>query len=246
MTVEVSISMHQLSRRELLGGVCAGATVFAGCSGDQNSEAGKTESGGGAEPMSEQDETTATDTSTGSGTGDRSTQFGQVTRFPESYAMTVTMQSEGRTIEMTGRFYQGDMYWSFDQQGQTMEMYYLGNKTYTVAGGKCLRGTMQQGMDRDEVNPGQFSNQPEENPEITPVGRDTIDGEEVLVYDISQDGSQEPVTYYILADSGYPRRIEAESMRWDFHSWGSVEPIQKPDGECQSMSGGGMPTDGGS
>ncbi|MGB9933898.1 hypothetical protein [Haloarcula amylolytica] len=155
------------------------------------------------------------------------------------------MQSEGRTIEMTGRFYQGDMYWSFDQQGQQMEMYHIGNSTYTVAGEQCLRGSMQRGMDRGEVDPGRFSDQPQRNPDITPVGRDTIDGEEVLVYEISQAGSQEPVTYYILAESGYPRRIEAESMQWDFHSWGSVDPIQKPEGDCQSMPGGGMTAKGG-
>jgi hypothetical protein len=238
--------MHQLPRRQLLGAVCSGLTVLAGCSSDQNSGSDETESGGGAEPSAEPGETTGTDTSTVSGANDRSAQFGQVTRFPESYAMTATMQSEGRTVQMTGRFYQGDMYWSFDQQGQQMEMYHVGNSTYTVTGGQCLQGTMQQGMARDEVDPGQFSDQSEENPDITPVGRDTIDGEEVLVYEISQDGSQEPVIYYILADSGYPRRIEAESMRWDFRSWGSVEPIQKPDGDCQSMPGGGMTVDGSS
>ena len=238
--------MHQLPRRQLLGAMCSGLTVLAGCSSDQNSGSDATESGGGAEPTAGPAETTTTDKSTISGNDDRSTQFGEVTRFPESYAMKATVQSEGRTIEMSGRFNQGDMYWSFDQQGQQMEMYRIGNSTYTVAGGQCFQGTMQQGMDRDEVDPGRFSDQPEENPDITPVGRDTIDGEEVLVYEISQGGSQEPVTYYILAESGYPRRIEAESMRWDFHSWGSVEPIQKPEADCQSMPGGGMTADGGS
>lgn len=224
----------------------SGLIALAGCSSDQNSESDETESGGGAEPTPDQGETTTADALSGSGNDDRSTQFGQVTQFPESYAMTATMQSEGRTIEMTGRFYQGDMYWSFDQQGQQMEMYHIGNSTYTVAGGQCLRGTMRQGMDRDEVDPGRFADQAEANSDLTPVGRDTIDSEEVLVYEISQAGSQAPVTYYILADSGYPRRIEAESMRWDFHSWGSVEPIQKPEGNCRSMPGDGMTANGGS
>lgn len=236
--------MHQLPRRRLLGAMCSGLTVLAGCSSDQNSGSDATESGGGAEPTSGSAETTATDKPTISGNDDRSTQFGQVTRFPESYAMTATVQSGGRTTEMSGRFYQGDMYWSFDQQGQQMEIYHIGNSTYTVAGGQCFQGRMQQEMDRDEVDPGRFSDQPEENPDITPIGRDTIDGEEVLVYEISQGSPQDPVTYYILADSGYPRRIEAASMRWDFHSWGSVEPIQKPEGDCQPMPGGGMTADG--
>jgi len=238
--------MKQLPRRQLLGTLCSGLVVLAGCSSDQNSGSDETDSGGGAETTPEPVAATNTDPPADGGNEDGSNRFGQVAQFPDSYAMTATMQSEGRTIEMTGRFYQGDMYWSFDQQGQQMEMYHIGNSTYTVAGGQCLRGTMQRGMDRDDVDPGRFSDQPRENPDITPVGRDTIDGEEVLVYEISQSGSQEPVTYYILADSGYPRRIEAESMRWDFHSWGSVEPIQKPDRDCQSMPGGGMTADGGS
>lgn len=238
--------MHQLHRRQLLGVVCSGLTVLAGCGSDQSGNSSETETGGGAEPTPDSAAVTATNKSTLSGNDDRSTQFGQVTRFPKSYAMTATVQSGGRTVEMSGRFYRGDMYWSFDQQGQQMEMYHIGNSTYTVVGGQCVRGTMQQGMGRDEVDPGCFSDQPEENPEVTPVGRDTIDGEEVLVYEISQAESQKPLTYYILADSGYPRRIEGESMRWDFHSWGVVDPIQKPEGDCQSMPGGGTMADGGS
>jgi hypothetical protein len=50
--------------------------------------------------------------------------------------------------------------------------------------------------------------------------------------------TSETVTYYVLADSGYPRRIESESMQWDFHSWGAVDPIQEPEGNCRSMPGG--------
>ncbi|MDS0223555.1 hypothetical protein NDI54_19625 [Haloarcula sp. S1AR25-5A] len=238
--------MLQLTRRQLLGAVCAGTVVVAGCSSDQTSSSDGTEnSGSGAETTPETTSTTATGTSTNGGTHGQSPQFGQAARFPDSYAMTMTMESDGRTMEMSGRVYQGDMYWSFDQQGQQMEMYHIGNSTYTVAGGQCFRGTMQQGMDRDEVDPGDFSDRAQANPELTPAGRDTIDGEDVLVYELSQDEGRDPVTYYILADSGYPRRIEAESMQWDFHSWGSVEPIQQPDGNCQSMPGSGMTADGG-
>lgn len=237
--------MQQFSRRQILGAACAGIALFSGCSSDQTSGSDGTEDGGGADVTPEPSGATATDEPANGGTDSGSPQFGQTARFPDSYAMTATMRSEGQTVEMTGRFYQGDMYWSVNQQGQQMEMYHIGNSTYTVSGGQCFRGTMRQGMDRDEVNPGRFSDQPRQNPDVTPVGRDTIDGEEVLVYEISQSGSREPVTYYILADSGYPRRIEAESMRWDFHSWGAVEPIQKPDGNCRSMSGGGMTAGGG-
>jgi hypothetical protein len=223
-----------------------GTTVVAGCSGDQDSGAAETENnGGGAEATPETASTAVTETPMNGGTDGQSPQFGQAARFPDSYAMTMTMQSDGQTMEMSGRVYQGDMYWSFDQQGQQMKMYHIGNSTYTVAGGQCFQGTMQQGMDRDEVDPSDFSDRAQENPELTPVGRDTIDGEDVLVYELSQDEAQEPVTYYILADSGYPRRIEAESIQWDFHSWGSVEPIQQPEGDCQSMPGGGMTVDGG-
>lgn len=238
--------MKQLPRRQLLGTVCSGIALLAGCSSDQNSGSDETDSGGGAETTPDSGAATSTDQPADGGTEVGSNQFGQIAQFPDSYAMTATMQADGRTIEMTGRFYQGDMYWSFDQQGQQMEMYHIGNNTYTVAGGQCIRGTMQQGVDREDVDPGRFSERPQENPEITPVGQDTIDGEEVLVYEISQGGTQDPVTYYILADSGYPRRIEAESMRWDFHSWGSVDPIQKPDRDCQSMPDGGMTAEGGS
>jgi hypothetical protein len=211
--------------------------MLAGCSSDGNGGGDETAAGGGAESTPQR-------TGTDAGTDDRTNRFAETVRFPRSYAMTATVRSDGRTTEMTGRFHRGDTYWSFDQQGQQMEMYRVGNSTYTVAGGQCFRGTMRRGMNRPEADPGRFAEQPRANPDATPVGRDTIDGEDVLVYELPRDGSRQPVTYYVLADSGYPRRIEAESMRWDFHSWGSVDPIRKPEGDCQSMPGGMTVTGG--
>ncbi|GCF13656.1 hypothetical protein Harman_15910 [Haloarcula mannanilytica] len=220
-----------------------GAVALAGCSSDQANESGATESdGGGAETPEGSTDEMETDTPTDSG---GQPQFGQTARFPESYAMTMTTESEGQTVEMTGRFYEGDMYVTFEQQGQQMELYHIGDTTYTVAGGQCIMGTMQQGMDREDVDPSEFSDRAEQNPDITPVGRETIDGDEVLVYELSQSGTDEPVTYYILADSGYPRRIETGRTRWDFHSWGDVDPIQEPDADCQSMPSGGMTANSG-
>lgn len=219
--------------------------MLAGCSSDQGNGSEATGNGGGAEATPETTDSAGTDAPTDGGNDGSSSQFGQATTFPDSYAMTATMQSGGQSIEMTGRFYQGDTYWSFEQQGQRTEMYHIGNETYSVVGGQCFSGMMQQGMDRDEVDPSGFSERARENPELTPAGRDTIDGEDVLVYELSQSGADDPVTYYILADSGYPRRIEAGSTQWDFHSWGSVDPIQKPEGNCQPMPGGGMTAVGG-
>ena len=243
--------MERKSRRQVLVLCASGAMVgLAGCGGDQgdgtDGETGDGDgtdggTGDGGDSDGETQTPTATETTQDDGAG-RVARLGETSSFPESYAMTATISRNGQTIEMSGRFYQGDMYWEFEQQGQQIEWYLVGDNSYVVTQGGCFSGMMQGGMDRESVDPSAFSEQASANPDVEPAGTDTIDGEEVLVYEVSgsgMGGTDGTVTYYVLADSGYPRRIESASMQWDFHSWGAVEPVQEPDANCQSMPGSG-------
>jgi hypothetical protein len=171
-------------------------------------------------------------------------QLGDIIRFSDSYAMTTTVSENGQRIEMSGRFFEGDVYWEFQQDGQQIAWYLIGDDGYVVMQGQCFSGT-NQSFGREDVDPDGFSADASANPTIEPVGTETIDGEEVLVYELSPQGAADPsetLTYYVLADSGYLRRITSETIQWDFHSWGAVEPIQKPEGDCQPIPGDGAPT----
>jgi hypothetical protein len=224
--------MADTKRRRVLA-ACAGAlAALAGCSGD----GGTTDGGddGSAEPTDGASPSSPTTTDGGDADGPR---LGDTVSFPDSYAMTATLTTSGGTVEMSGRFHRGDMYWQFEQQDQQIEWYIVENEAYTVVGEQCFTGSVQSGLDREDVDPDAFAEGASANPTVEPAGRDTIDGEAVLVYEVSADAAGETLTYYVLADSGYLRRIESPSMQWDFSDWGAADPVQPPDADCQPMPG---------
>jgi hypothetical protein len=237
--------MDTTTRRQFLCACASGAVAaLAGCSGDGDDGtdgADGTDGPDGSEPTEDGSTGTPVDGTSGDGS---SALLGETASFPDSYALTATTSASGETIELSGRVHQGNMYWEFQRQGQQMEWYVVDGESYFVTGGQCFRGgMMQQGLDREAVDPDRFAEQADAYPDVEPAGRDTIDGEEVLVYEVSAGGttgSERTVTYYVLADSGYPRRIEADSIRMDFSSWGEADPVEPPDANCQQMPGGGM------
>ena len=258
--------MERPTRRRILA-ACAAGTVatLAGCGGGGTGEAttdGSGDSGGdgtggsdgpeesdGSEDSANGTETAdegAAETADGGGMDGGASQFGEAVVFPDSFAMTATVSTGGETAELSGRFDGEDLYWEFEQQGQRIEWYIVDETSYIVTGGQCLEGSLQQGIDRDDVDPEGFSEDVSANPAIEPAGRDTIDGEEVVVYELSESATGDgTLTYYILVDSGYPRRIESDSMRWDFTSWGDVEPVEEPEMNCQPMPSGNPTPPGG-
>lgn len=240
------------TRRQVVLACASGAAAaLAGCSGDQDTPGGTNDGaptdGSGDGPSGTEDAGGGTDGSGsrteatdggGTDTGD-APQLGDTVVFPDSFAMTATVSTGGQTFEMSGRFDGEDLYWEFEQGGQVIEWYLVGENSYVVTGGQCFSGSLQQGINREDVDPGALSEGASANPAVEPVGTDTIDGEEVLVYEVSgsSPAGGETLTYYVLADSGYPRRIESESMQWDFHSWGEVEPVEAPEMDCRTMPG---------
>lgn len=234
--------MAKTTRRRLILFASGALFALAGCGGNQEDGTDGSVDGNGDGGSDDGENGTPSDDGQGDGTAPM---LGDATAFSESYAMAATQTVDGQTMEMSGRFYQGDMYWEIDQQGQRMEWYLVDDTSYVIVDGQCYRGMMQQGMSRDDADPSRFSERASAHPDVEPVGRDTIDGETVLVYEISADEADstgETVRYYVLEDSGHLRRIESDSMRWDFHSWGSVDPIRAPNGNCQEMPGSGMMT----
>lgn len=154
--------------------------------------------------------------------------------------MEGTVESADGETQFRGQFSGGDSYWRIEQaDGTVVEQYVVDGDQYLVTDGRCIVGyggdTGVDGMGADRVE-----EDATEQPDLTPVGRETIDGEEVRVYEISADDG-EALTYYVSVDTGYPRRVESESGTFDFHSWGDVEPIESPDMDCREMGGATPP-----
>jgi hypothetical protein len=133
--------------------------------------------------------------------------------------------------------------------GQQIEVYYVDGESYQVIGERCFKG---QDQGQSQVQPPGPVPQPGEEYDPTadfpeePDRRETIDGEEMLVYTFTGPAYQGvEVTAYVSANTGYLRRIEGENWTVEYHSWGDVDPIEAPDMECQDVGGGGSGGDGG-
>ncbi|MCW8173161.1 hypothetical protein D8S78_18695 [Natrialba swarupiae] len=165
--------------------------------------------------------------------------FGDV-RFENSYAMELSefeMDDAARTVEITGRYYRGDYYQRSIVDGQEVENYHVDGDHYMVTDGMCIEGSGSEGpigdVDADET--ADFESHEDltgTHPELEAVGTESIDGEEMTVFEID-DG--EPITYYVSVETGYLRRAEFEDGTMDFHSWGDVDPIETPEMDCQSF-----------
>lgn len=175
--------------------------------------------------------------------GEDVTYLGDVVEFTDAFEMEGTVTADGQTAEMSGRFTGGDMYWELEMDGQEMEWYIVDDESYFVVEGQCFAGMMGDGFDEEEVDPSTYEDEVEETPEVAMTDTDEIDGEEVLVFELTEEEAahhDEGLTYYVLADSGYLRRVEADSGTWDFTAWGEdVEDVEEPEMDCQEMAGPG-------
>lgn len=239
------LSNNMGRRRYVYLAVLAGGGAVAGCLGDED-DAPETAEDPDPEaeedPDPEADDERDPDDAPDDDTEDETARgLGSVFESADSFEMEGAMEVEGETTEMSGRFHRGDMYWELRMEGQTMEWYVVDGQTYFVMQGQCFEGTMEEGPDQDDVDPDTFESEAMEHPELEPIGTDTIGGEEVLVFELAATEAanrDETMTYYVLADSGYLRRIESETMQWDYTSWGEIGPIEEPDMDCQEMPGG--------
>jgi len=239
-------------RRVLRAGLVGATVVLAGCSGGDGgdgSDGGDGADGDGTDAPpndgSDGGEPDATEAPTAEATEPASDddsnavpRLGQAFTAADSYAVEARIESDDRTIEMTGRFSGGNTYWMIEQDGPDVELYLVDDESYIVTEGQCVVGTIDD-VDEDDIDPETVESGPEATPDVEATGRDTIDGETVYVYEVSAaeaEEFEETVTYYVLADSGYLRRVETASATWDFHSWNDVDPVERPDMDCRDPS----------
>jgi len=176
------------------------------------------------------------DDGTDSGDGGRSTseQFFEDFKWEREFRAEFTDQENGLSGVM--RFHDGDIYYSFDGGEGRGELYLLEEGVYSVQNGDCvILSEDQVSAPEDPSGIDQAEDLEAQDPDITEVGTDTIDGDPVTVYEVDGEAFY---TMYVL-DSGYVRRVETEEGTADYYNWGDTEPIEPPDMDCTSPGGGG-------
>lgn len=233
---EPSTPTRRVGRRRLLQAIGAtGVVALAGCLGAESDS-----DGASADPA---DDGSGGDG--GDGAAETSALFGQSARFADSYAYEMRSLETGEPSGWSGRVDGQDSYIRMEDEGGVMEFYSIGDEAYIVQEGGCslvrsggFEGT--EGEDVDEPDMEAHEGAAAAHSELEAVGRDTIDGEEVYVFELSANEAAEhdgSVTYYVSVETGYLRRVESEDTAMDFHSWGEVDPIEPPEMECTEMGG---------
>lgn len=227
---------RRVGRRRVLQAIGAtGVVALAGCLGDESGS-------GGASGDPNGDESGANGGNEGGETG---ALFGQSARFADSYAFEMRSLETGETLGWSGRVDGEDSYMRMEEDSGVMEFYSVGDEAYFVQDGGCFvtsPGEEERIEEAEEPDIGAHEGEAEAHPELEAVGRDTIDGEEVYVFELSASEATEhddAVTYYVSVETGYLRRVEDGTTVMDFHSWGDVDPIEPPDMECMEMGGWG-------
>jgi len=240
-----------MERRTFLVSVAsAGVVGVAGCSSnggdgsdDSDDGADGSDDGGTSDDGSNgTDDGGASDDGTDDGEpsddgGSEQQTLGESFQWQDSFVAEMSLDS-GEVGQITIRSNGGNYHQTLETNQGTFDIYMVDGETYLVQGGNCIRNPGGQvpsdtdagidPQDEEAVTGGQT--------DITPSGRETIDGEEMYVYEYTSEG--QTVTLYVSVQTGYLRRVEFDQGRIDYRSWGEVDPITPPDMQCQDLSGG--------
>jgi len=150
--------------------------------------------------------------------------------------MTLNQPEMGEST-VTMRFNSGNWHQTLESDQGTFDIYQVDGDVYMVQESGCIKNPGQTPTPESGVSPENQNAVEEEYPDLTPEGQETIDGEEVYVYEAESEG--QTVTWYVSVESGYLRRMEFDGGTIDYHSWGEVDPIEAPDANCQEIGSGG-------
>jgi hypothetical protein len=188
--------------------------------------------------------------------GDR-TDYPGAFRFGDAYRMQVTRPDAGTPLT-TARFDGEDRYLRLPRGDAepAVESYIVDGDGYVVVDGEC---TSYPDVDAGTAALASVAEQPgdaADTPELEVTDTTTLDGREMLVLTVpaaefatptptqtpagARDGSQPrtnaaahgDLTYYVDAETRYPRWLETAATVVDYRSWGDVEPITVPDLDC--------------
>jgi len=159
-------------------------------------------------------------------------------RFGNRYVMAVTRATDGEST-LSGRFYHRDRFLRFENDGNVVESYLVDGDGYVVTGDQCVEyPDLGAGFESVAAVDADLDPDAPAEPELAVTGRTTIDGRTVLVLELPAGelaADEAGVTYYVDDETRYLRRIEAETVVVDYHSWNEIDPIQVPDLDCRPI-----------
>lgn len=200
----------------------------AGCAGDGD-DGGEN----GGDNAGEDGDDSGGDATENDGTGDEPT-LAENFQWEESFIADVDITSAGeRTTSATIRFNSGNVHQTVETEEGTVELYEVDGDTYIIQQGQCFKNPGQDMAASPPVAPQDQDDLDEEFGGLSPAGRDTINGEDVWVYEAEAD--EAIVTWYVSTETEYIVRVEFQEATVDYHSWGEVDPIEPPDMECQEF-----------
>lgn len=188
-----------------------------------------TDNGDGSNSDDGSDSSDGDDGADGSNGDSDAPTLGESYQWAESFIAEISIeQSETPVNSVIIYFNGGNFRQEIDTQEGTLEMYNVDGTLYQVQDGQCFTlpegeaPEMETGVDpqsEDEVLGDQS--------DLSPTGTDSIDGEEVYVYEYEIQG--DPATMYVSTATGYVRRFEYPQGTIDYRSWGDVDPIELPE-----------------
>lgn len=189
------------------------------------------------------------------------TDYSGAFRFGDAYRMRVT-RPDAETPMTVARFDGEDRYLRLPrgEAEPAVESYIVDGDGYVVVDGECTSYPDVDSGTEALAAVAEQSGGDTKAPELEVTDTTSLDGREMLVLTVppgelatatpsrtpesaSSDGSRTrssaaahgDLTYYVDAETRYPRRLETAATVVDYRSWGDVEPITVPDLDCTTV-----------
>ena len=226
----------------LLGGTFIIGSV-AGCAEEGGDEGSKKTT---QVPEEEQETVTTDEPEDTAGTEDGETGdtivYGNLYAFESNYAVEVEYSDpeSGESGKGSAKYYGDDYYMQVrpDESGDMFEVYHIENDDYYVINEDACYLNPGPAMEPDsdikeESDAEGHGSKPDAD--LEPKGTTEIDGETVYIFEVTGEDVDGTLTLYVSASTGYLRRAEGEWGTADFYSWGEIDPISKPNMDCQEF-----------
>lgn len=181
---------------------------------------------------------TAEDTETTTEEDSEDVLFGTIYTMPDNYRIEAEFSDpdSGESGTMTGK-YNGSNYYNrieTDSSDDYFEIYHIEGDDYVVLNGaQCFLnpGSSVKPDSGTEGDADEYGEKPDAD--LQPSGTTEIEGETVYVFEVTGEDVEGKWILYVSVSTGYLRRVETDNAIVDFYDWGNVDPIEKPDMECQ-------------
>ena len=167
-------------------------------------------------------------------TDDDTVTFGDVIQLEESYAIEMSLDDEGTTgtliLTVDGANFSQEFVG--ESPDESFTVYSIDGDNFLVIEDMCY---YEPGGDDEPDSPEAETFEEDIDHNLESVGITEIDGHEMHQFEADDAELDTTVTYYVARETGYLRRVESVEFTVDFHSWGAVDSIERPELECYEI-----------